>query len=62
MNHKWGEPNRMAQKTERECQRGCRTIRVTFHQGGRHWIEFYRDGEKVSAGKTPACEPVAVIA
>jgi len=62
MKHKWGEPDRMAFKTERECTRGCRTIRVTFHRGGRHWIEFYRDGEKVGDGKTPACEPVEVPA
>ena len=60
--HRWGEPNRLAQKTERECLRGCRTIRVTFHQGGRHWIEFWRDGEKCEGTRTPVCEPVEVTA
>lgn len=56
--HRWGEPNRMAQKTERECLRGCNTIRVSFHHGGRHWIEFWRDGEKCEGPHTPVCESV----
>jgi len=56
--HSWGEPNRLVQKTERECTRGCRTIRVTFHARGRHWIEFWRDGEKIEGTHTPVCEPV----
>lgn len=60
--HRWGEPDRMAMKTERECVRGCGTIRVTFHQGGRHWVEFYRDGEKCEGTHTPICMPVKVPA
>jgi hypothetical protein len=59
--HSWGAPNRLAQKTERECVRGCRTIKVTMHPDGRegraHWIEFWRDGEKIEGRHTPVCEP-----
>lgn len=60
--HRWGEPNRMAQKTERECLRGCRTIRVTMHpdgrEGRRHSVEFWRDGEKCEGTHTPVCESI----
>lgn len=64
MNHRWGEPDRMAQKTERECTRGCRTIKVTIHPGGRRgpqsYTEFWRDGELIGSrgSKVPVCEPV----
>jgi hypothetical protein len=60
--HRWGEPNRLAQKTERECLRGCRTFRITFHLGGRHWVEFHRDGDKIGGARTPVCEPIEVEA
>jgi hypothetical protein len=66
MNHRWSEPNRMVQKTERECLRGCRTIKVTMHPFGRegrvHSVEFWRDGEKIDGTRTPVCEPVGVKA
>ena len=62
--HRWSEPNRMAQKTERECLRGCGTIRVTLHpkgrDGSRHDVEFWKDGEKCEGALTPKCEPVMV--
>lgn len=64
--HRWGEPNRMVHKTERECSRGCRTIKVTLHPFGRegrvHAVEFWRDGEKCEGARTPVCEPVEVAA
>jgi hypothetical protein len=56
--HSWGEPARFEHKTERECLNGCGVIRVTRHEGGRHWVEFWRDCEKISTGKTPICERV----
>lgn len=61
--HRWPKlGNRMAQKTERECLRGCHTIKVTMHPDGRegrdHWIEFWRDGEQIEGKHTPSCEPV----
>jgi hypothetical protein len=61
--HRWDEPNRLAQKTERECLRGCRTIKVTMHPDGRegrnHWIEYWRDDDLIGAkGRAPVCEPV----
>jgi hypothetical protein len=69
MNHRWPKlGNRMAEKTERECTRGCRTIRTTIHTHGRdgheHYVEFYRDGELIAGRgeRTPACEPGEVKA
>ena len=63
--HRWGEPERKVQKTERECTRGCRTIKVTLHPDGRegrvHRIEFWRDGEQIEGKHTPACEPVEEV-
>lgn len=66
MNHRWPEHgNRMTQKTERECLRGCGVIKVTMHEHGRdsragHFVEFYRDGELIAGRgeKTPKCEAV----
>lgn len=58
MKHRWGAREPKAEKTERECTRGCGTIKVTFHRGGRHWTEFCRDGEKFEGRGTPVCEPV----
>jgi hypothetical protein len=64
MNHRWSVPNRMAQKTERECLNGCRTVKVTMHPAGRegheHYVEFYRDGEMIAVRgqRVPVCEPV----
>jgi len=64
--HRWGKPNRLAQKTERECTRNCGTIKVTMHPDGRegreHWVEFWKDGEKIEGKGTPVCEPVEVEA
>lgn len=65
--HRWpklGDPQeqRFARKTERECLRGCGTIKITLHPEGRdgrvHTIEFWRDGEKIEGAGTPICEPV----
>jgi hypothetical protein len=57
--HSWGEPNRMAKKTERECKNGCGIIKVTLHpdgrEGRRHSVEFYRDGDQIECKGTPAC-------
>jgi hypothetical protein len=64
--HRWGKPDRMAQKTERECLRGCRTVKTTLHPHGRdgfeHYVEYYRDGGLIGArgSKVPVCEPVEV--
>lgn len=62
MKHRWSEPNRMAKKTERECQNeGCGIIKVTLHPYGResrghHPVEFYRDGEQIECKGTPPCK------
>lgn len=61
--HRWPKDgNRMTQKTERECLRGCGTIRVTLHPfgrgGNRHDVEFWKDGEQCEGTHTPKCEPV----
>jgi hypothetical protein len=65
MNHRWPKlGNRMVQKTERECLRGCGTIKVTLHPHGRdghdHYVEFWRDGELIAGRgeRVPVCEVV----
>jgi hypothetical protein len=65
--HRWPKlGNRMVEKTERECLRGCGIVRVTLHPHGRdgheHRVEFYRNGELIPGTATPACEPVEVDA
>lgn len=57
--HKWGDKVQfpLARKSERECVHGCGIIKVTRHEHNSHWIEFWRGLEKISVGKTPACEP-----
>jgi hypothetical protein len=57
--HRWGEPQRFLHKTERECQRdGCGVIRVSRHEGTEHWVEFWRNEERIEApdDRTPPCE------
>lgn len=62
--HRWSEPKRFPpHKTERECLNGCGIVKVTRHEseGPRdvHWQEFWRGGDKLPAGPTPACEAVS---
>jgi hypothetical protein len=62
MKHRWGEKSVVSlQKTERECV-GCGIVKVTRHEteAGRdlHWVEYWRDLEKIECVGTPACEPV----
>lgn len=62
--HRWGEKQEfpLAHKSERECRNGCGLVKVSRHEGNAHWIEFWRGLDKVSAGKTPACESVKAVA
>ena len=55
--HRWGEPNRLPRKTERECLNGCGIVKVTRHEGQQHWIEFWCIGdiEKLDCDRTPPC-------
>jgi hypothetical protein len=55
LRHSWGEPVRFEYKTERSCVNGCGIVKVTRHEGGEHWIEFWREGEKIATDKTPGC-------
>jgi len=60
--HRWGERVVVSRnKTERECQNGCGIVRVTRHEidGGRevHWIEFWRDIDRIEGEGTPPCAP-----
>ena len=63
--HRWSDKVEfpLAHKSERECLNGCGIVKVTRHESeaGRdqHWIEFWRGLDKISVGKTPACEPAA---
>lgn len=50
--HRWGEPVRFAHKTERECAR-CGIVKVTRHEGGTHWLEFWRGLDRVA--NPPKC-------
>lgn len=59
--HSWSSPERFPRKTERVCVR-CDLVKVTRHESGRHWVEFWRDGERVPAERTPACVVVAEVA
>lgn len=62
MNHRWGEPVRFLHKTERSCLRdGCEAVKVSRHEGDEHWVEFWRDGERIDRedGRTPPCEGAA---
>ncbi len=59
--HRWGAKVVFPHKTECECTKGCRTVKVTRHEheGGRpvDWTEFWCDGEKIEGEATPVCEP-----
>ncbi len=59
MTHRWNAPVRPdLNSTFRSCLK-CGLIKVTRHEPDntpRHWIEFERDGHKVTADKTPVCE------
>lgn len=61
LRHRWGEAVRFVHKTERSCVRdGCEIVKVTRHDGdGLPWIEFWRDGERLEADRTPPCEGAA---
>jgi hypothetical protein len=53
--HSWGAPMRFPYKTERSCVNGCGIVKVTRHEGGEHWTEFYCDGVKIECERTPPC-------
>lgn len=59
MTHRWNTPTRPdAHNTFRSCGK-CGLIKITRHEPDntpRHWIEFEREGRKVAAARTPACE------
>lgn len=62
--HRWGDAQRFINearpdisKTERPCiHPGCNIIRVTRHESGEHWVEFWKDGERIDCERTPVCE------
>lgn len=56
MTHKWSEPVTYPYKTERVCLRpGCTVVKVTRHEPGQSWREFWSDGEKFNSDRTPPC-------
>lgn len=60
MRHRWGEKVVISpHKTERECQNGCRIVKVTRHEADgprdKYWVEFYRDEERIEGEGTPKC-------
>jgi hypothetical protein len=68
--HRWGEPNRLRLKTERQCL-DCGLIKVTVHEPSVSfpWVEFWReigpdrDLVKVEhSDRTPPCQPAEVQA
>lgn len=53
--HRWGEPDRLQFKTERECTR-CGLVKVTRHEPGvLPWVEFWRACERVPGDGMPPC-------
>lgn len=58
--HRWGDKIEfpLAHKSERECLNGCGICKVTRHENTQHWVEFYRDGERIECTKTPICEAI----
>lgn len=57
MNHRWSDPVRFPFKTERHCIReGCPIVKVTRHEPAEPaWREWWREGERLPDGPTPAC-------
>lgn len=63
--HRWGDAQRFEHpdrpdisKTERPCiHPGCNIVRVTRHESNEHWIEFWKDGERIECDATPPCVP-----
>jgi len=64
MKHRWPKEGTVItrHKTERECLNGCGIVKVTRHEsdGPRnlHWVEFWRDMDRIECSGTPVCEPV----
>jgi hypothetical protein len=57
--HRWGPKVVVSPyKSERECLNGCGIVKATRYEDNRWWNEFWRGLDKISAIKTPACEPV----
>lgn len=52
--HSWGEPERFPFKSERVCAH-CGLIKVTRYEGEEHWVEFWRDTERLAYRNTPPC-------
>lgn len=63
MKHRWPKQGTVISphKTERECENGCGTVKVTRHEteGGKdlHWVEFWRVGDldRIEGKGTPPC-------
>lgn len=60
--HRWPKQGNVisAQKTERECQRGCGIVKVSRREseGGRdlYWDEFWRGLDRLDGAGTPPCK------
>ncbi len=56
--HRWAEPDRSnVYKTERTCIH-CGLVKVTRKEPREHWIEFWRNGERIEADATPPCDRI----
>jgi hypothetical protein len=54
--HSWSEKVRPDQTVTKQFCRNCHMHKHMRHENGRHWEEFYRDGERIWCEKTPPCE------
>ena len=53
--HSWSDPNRISEhKTESICTK-CGLVKVTRHESGEHWIEFWNGWVKHPDDRTPPC-------
>lgn len=61
--HEWGQPERFAHKTERQCLK-CGLLKVTRHEaeGPRdvHWTEWWQGLDEIASRTTPSCREITV--
>lgn len=54
--HRWSDPVRFQYKSERTCLNGCGIVKVTHHESGEHWVDYWRGMERLGTiGRTPPC-------
>ena len=60
--HTWSEKNRPDEHHTRQVCWDCELVKLTRHENGLHWTEWWRGGERIQAERTPGCEVGEVVA